>query len=101
MSSLYLSGTTDAIKTERTARGNNHAECHVRGWHVGMEASAHSDTEGIVTCYASVTTGSGGDGASGPQLIAHHGGKVEVRLPYGNPYDLHDLIKFYEENVKS
>ena len=62
MSKLYLSGTTDAIKTERTARGHKQAECHVRGWKHGVRVTVSLSNNGIATYQVWATAGSNGNG---------------------------------------
>ena len=46
MSKLYVSATSDTIKTERTARGHHYVKTHARTWEAGVSVSVQTDTLG-------------------------------------------------------
>lgn len=69
MSKLYISATTDTIKTDRTARGHKHAQAHVRGWQSGISVEVDARCDGILRYFVMLTHGSNNTGSRKVEVL--------------------------------
>ena len=56
MPQLYVSATSDTIRTKRIACGGRHVSAHVRGWDSGIEVDAILANDGASILYTAVLT---------------------------------------------